>query len=155
MTIRPACPADAGDILSLLRQVNNVHEKNRPDLFIKDKTKYTADELAALLADDTRPIFVAEQDGRVCGYAFCVLQSHAGCNNLHDGVTLYLDDLCVDEAVRGTGIGKALFSHVRDYARDRGVYNLTLNVWDKNDAAMAFYNACGFHIQKYGMEMIL
>jgi len=155
VAIRPARLADSDGILTLLRQVNNVHEANRPDLFIKDKTKYTADELAAILGDDTRPIFVAAEGERVLGYAFCVTEPHKDCNNLHDNVTLYIDDICVEQTVRGTGIGKALFSFVRDFAREQGVYNLTLNVWDKNDAAFAFYKACGFHIQKYGMELLV
>ncbi len=156
LTIRPATPADTDGILALLRQVNNVHEKTRPDLFIKDKTKYTAAELTALFSDDTRPIFVAvDESERVLGYAFCVFQSHEGNNNLRDVLTLYVDDLCVEETARGTGIGTALFERVRAFARDRGVYNLTLNVWDKNEAAQAFYNHLGFHIQKYGMELLV
>ena len=155
MTIRPAAVEDIDGVLELLRQVNNVHEATRPDIFIKDKTKYTAPELAAIFADENRPVFVAtDETGRVLGYAFCVFEPH-GTNNLRDFLTLYIDDICVDEAARGSGIGTALFEHVRAFARDKGVYNLTLNVWDKNEAAQAFYEKCGFHIQKYGMETIL
>lgn len=156
MTIRPATLADSEGILALLVQVNNVHEANRPDLFIKDKTKYTAAELAEIIADKTRPIFVAAgEDGAVLGYAFCVFEPHKDNYNLRDFLTLYIDDICVDEAVRKSGVGTALFEYVRAFAKENSVYNLTLNVWDKNDAAQAFYEKCGFHIQKYGMETIL
>ena len=156
MTIRPATLADSEGILALLVQVNNVHEANRPDLFIKDKTKYTAAQLTEILADQTRPIFVAaDENNAVLGYAFCVFEPHADNNNLRDFLTLYIDDICVDEVTRGQGVGTALFEYVRAFAKENGVYNLTLNVWDKNDAAQAFYEKCGFHIQKYGMETIL
>ncbi len=156
MTIRPAVTEDRDGILSLLIQVNNVHENNRPDLFIRDKTKYTAKELTDILADASRPIFVAvDEENTVLGYAFCVFEPHENNNNLHKFLTLYIDDICVDETVRGSGVGTALFEAVRDFAKEKGVYNLTLNVWDKNDAAFAFYKKCGFHIQKYGMETIL
>ncbi len=155
MTIRFATIADTDGVLELLRQVNNVHEANRPDIFIKDKTKYTALELAAIFADETRPVFVAtDEKNAVLGYAFCVFEPH-GKNNLHDFLTLYIDDICVDEAARGKGVGTALFEHVRAFAKEHGVYNLTLNVWDKNDAAQAFYEKCGFHIQKTGMELFI
>lgn len=156
MTIRFAQSVDIEGILSLLRQVNNVHEANRPDLFIKDKTKYAAEELAAILDNrENRPIFVAvDENESVLGYAFCVFESH-GKNNLHDFLTLYIDDICVEETARGRHIGTALYEYVRDFAKKSGCYNLTLNVWDKNDAARAFYETCGFHIQKYGMEQIL
>lgn len=155
MTVRPATVADTDDVLELLRQVNNVHEATRPDIFIKDKTKYTASELAAIFADESRPVFVAtNEQNAVLGYAFCVFEPH-GKNNLRDFLTLYIDDICVDEAARGQGVGTALFEYVKAFAKENGVYNLTLNVWDKNDAAQAFYEKCGFHIQKYGMETIL
>ena len=155
MTIRTAAVEDIDGVLELLRQVNNVHEANRPDIFIKDKTKYTVSELAAIFADESRPVFVAvDEQNRVLGYAFCVFEPH-GKNNLRDFLTLYIDDICVDKAARGSGVGTALFEYVRAFAKEQGVYNLTLNVWDKNDAAFAFYQKCGFHIQKYGMETIV
>lgn len=156
MNIRRVKEADADGVLQLLVQVNNVHSKNRPDLFIKDKTKYTKEELLSLMKDEKRPIFVATDDtNQVLGYAFCVYQSHVEDNNFPDIVTMYIDDICVDENCRGKHVGTALYEYVKTYARENGCYNVTLNVWDKNDAALAFYKKCGFHIQKYGMEVIL
>lgn len=156
MIIRNAMEQDANGILDLLVQVNNVHSKNRPDLFIKDKTKYTKDELLALMKDKNKPIFVGVDDAQnVMGYAFCVIQSHVNDNNFPDITTLYIDDICVDEKVKGQHVATTIFEHVKAYAKDTGIYNITLNVWDKNDAAIAFYKKCGFHIQKYGMEVIL
>lgn len=156
MKIRRVKEEDADGVLKLLVQVNNVHSKNRPDLFIKDKTKYTRDELLVLMKDDNCPIFVAvDEKEQVLGYAFCVYQSHVEDNNFPDIVTMYIDDICVDENCRGRHVGIALYEYVKTYAKENGCYNVTLNVWDKNDAAMAFYEKCGFHIQKYGMEVIL
>lgn len=156
MSIRRAKEQDIDGLLKLLVQVNNVHSKNRPDLFLPDKTKYTREELAELLQDENRPVFVSVDDNRqVMGYAFCVFQSHVKDNNFPDIVTLYIDDICVDEKKRGMHVGSELYAFVKDYAKENGCYNVTLNVWDKNDAAIAFYQKCGFHIQKYGMEIIL
>lgn len=154
--IRRAGEQDIDGILSLLVQVNNVHSKNRPDLFLKDKTKYTREELVNLLSDENCPIFVAaDSKEQVLGYAFCVHQSHVEDNNFPDIATLYIDDICVDEKCRGQHVGTAIYEYVKAYAKENGYYNVTLNVWDKNDAAMAFYKKCGFRIQKYGMEVIL
>lgn len=156
MNIRKAMEKDSDGILKLLVQVNNVHSLNRPDLFLYDKTKYTKEELLALLSDEQTPIFVSvDEEERVLGYAFCVFQSHVEDNNFPDIVTLYIDDICVDSECRGKHIGTGLYEYVKQFAREQGCYNVTLNVWDKNDAAMAFYKKCGFHIQKYGMEVIL
>ena len=66
--------------------------------------------------------------------------------------TLYIDDICVDENARGKHIGKALFEFVHDYARSIGCNNITLNVWEDNDAALCFYRDMGMHVQKTTME---
>ena len=156
MYIRLAKEQDIDDILKLLVQVNNVHSINRPDLFLKDKTKYTAIELQELLKNKEKPIFVAvDEKEKVLGYSFCVIQSHIEENNYPDIKTLYIDDICVDENCRQAHVGTKLYDYVKNYAKENGFYNITLNVWDKNDAAIAFYKKCGFHIQKYGMEVII
>ena len=70
---------DIPRILELLVQVNMVHHNGRPDLFKGPTTKYNADELKTLLADDQRPVFVyRDESGRVLGYAFCILKEVRG-----------------------------------------------------------------------------
>lgn len=156
MEIRRAINQDMEDINRLLLQVCLVHHRGRPDLFKYGAKKYTDEQLRALIADDSRPIFVAVgEDGHVAGYAFCVFQQHTGDNILTDIRTLYIDDLCVDETRRGQHIGSQLYRYVLDFARENGCYNVTLNVWSCNEAAMKFYEACGLKPQKVGMEVIL
>lgn len=146
---------DMSDINQLLRQVLTVHHNGRPDLFKGDVKKYTDEELADLIDDDSKPIFVAEDDGRVLGYAFCVFQQNVNNNILTDIKTLYIDDLCVDEACRGQHIGSSLYEYVLAYAKEQGCYNVTLNVWECNPVAKRFYEKCGLVPQKTGMEKIL
>ena len=80
----------------------------------------------------------------VLGYAFCIFQQHIGDNILTDIKTLYIDDLCVDETLRGQHIGKQLYEFVVDFAKKSGCYNVTLNVWACNESAKKFYEKCGF-----------
>ncbi len=155
MYIRRAQEKDIERINDLLFQVNKVHSDKRPDLFRQGGRKYTDEELVALIADDERPIFVAVDDNEyVLGYAFCIFEK----NNSHvltDITSLYIDDLCVDEKARGQKIGKKLYEYVLDFAKNAGCYNVTLNVWALNDSARKFYEKCGLHVQKIGMEKIL
>lgn len=155
-TIRRADSRDIGAILNLLSQVLEVHHAARPDLFKGGARKYTEAQLCEILSDGERPIFVAtDEAGRVLGYAFCIFVCHKNDNILTDVKTLYIDDLCVDEAARGAHVGRALYDYAVDYARSEGCYNLTLNVWAGNDGAMRFYEKCGLKPQKIGMELIL
>ena len=52
-------------------------------------------------------------------------------------------------------MGRALYEYVRDYARSIGCHNITLNVWEGNEAALCFYRNMGMKVQKTGMEVIL
>ena len=62
MTIRRATIAGIPTLMDLLQQVLYVHHVARPVLFQEKGVKYTEDELAALIADGNRPIFVYEDD---------------------------------------------------------------------------------------------
>ncbi|MBO4840867.1 MAG: GNAT family N-acetyltransferase [Bacteroidaceae bacterium] len=152
--IRKATPKDIKRIIELLHQVNMVHHVIRPDLFKPYTTKYNEQELETLLKDDSKPIFVFD-DNEVKGYAFCQITEVRDNLLLEDNKTLYIDDICVDEQARGQHVGKALYEHVRDYARSIGCHNITLNVWEGNDPALSFYRNMGMQVQKTTMEIIL
>ncbi len=154
--IRRASAKDIKKIMELLVQVNMVHHNGRPDLFNGPATKYTEAELAAILADDRTPVFVSvDAHDEVERYAFCICKQFIGDNMMTDIKTLYIDDLCVDERLRGRHIGQGLYRYVLDFAKGMGCYNVTLNVWACNEAAIRFYEACGLKVQKMGMEAIL
>lgn len=156
MNIRRAVKNDAKIINKLLYQVLEVHHKGRPDIFKGNVKKYTDDELIEIINDNTKPIFVAEdENGKVVGYAFCVYQQHINNNILTDIKTLYIDDLCVDENARGKHVGSNLYNYVVKFAKENGFYNVTLNVWGLNEGAIKFYEKQGLTIQKIGMEKIL
>ena len=155
--IRPAEARDIPGLMNLLHQVLDLHHRGRPDLFKPNATKYGTAELESILADPNTPVFVFTDsaDARVLGYAFCIRQQILGDAIRTDIPTLYIDDLCVDSACRGQGIGRQLYEHVLAYAREKGYYNVTLNVWSCNPEAMAFYQRMGLRPQKVGMEVIL
>lgn len=152
--VRKADKGDINALIKLLYQADAVHNGIRPDLFKSNTPKYDVQELEAIISDESKPIFVYD-DGGVVGHAFCQLIEVRNHRLLQDINTLYIDDICVDEAVRGKHIGKALFEYVRDYAKSIGCYNITLNVWEGNDSASAFYKSMGMKVQKTGMETIL
>ena len=153
--IRRAEKTDIPAICNLLEQVLTVHHNGRPDVFKPNSRKYTDDELKTLISSSETPIFVAENTTRVLGYAFCIIKTTKDDNILCDMKTLYIDDLCVDEGARGLSIGRSLYNYVKDYAKNIGCYNLTLNVWECNPGAKRFYEKMGLMPQKTIMEAIL
>ncbi len=152
MTITLANESHIPGRIRLLRQVGQVHRDIRPDIFRPGVQKYNETELAQLLTDSQRPIFVAAEDGNVLGYCFCIHQEYVGSSVLTDRKELYIDDLCVDESIRGRGVATALYRHVTAYAKDCGCAFVTLNVWQGNDSAMAFYEKMGLTPRSITME---
>ena len=152
--IRKAEKKDIAGLTALLYQVDAVHHAIRPDLFKGNTPKYSEEELEAIIDDANCPVFVYD-DGGVLGHAFCQIQCVENHRLMQDIKTLYIDDICVDEAARGRHIGRALYEYVRDYAKSIGCHNITLNVWEGNDAACAFYRSMGMKVQKTGMEAVL
>ena len=118
--------------------------------------KYNENEIESLIRNATEPILVAvDEKDEVLGYCFCQFIQHKNNSVLTDIKTLYIDDLCVDENVRGKHIGKELYDAATKLARESGCYNLTLNVWSCNTNALRFYEKMGLLPQKTYMEMIL
>lgn len=156
ITVRRAEQRDSERIMQLLSEVLELHAKIRPDIFISGTTKYTQSELADIISSDNTPVFVAADDEDVVqGYAFCIMKQQPFSTNMKSFSTLFIDDLCVDENCRGQRVGTLLFDYVKEYAKARGCYDVTLNVWDGNDSARAFYKKKGMFVKETQMEIIL
>ena len=155
MEIRFAIPQDVPDILALLRQVGQVHHEGRPDIFRSGAQKYSASQVLSMLDKPATPIFVAVEEKKVLGYCFCQMKEYRQDPVITDHTSLYIDDLCVDETIRGKHIGSQLYQAVCQYARQRHCHSVTLNVWTCNASAMKFYEAMGLKPQKIGMEAVL
>ncbi|MCR4566281.1 MAG: GNAT family N-acetyltransferase [Bacteroidales bacterium] len=151
--IRPAEPRDLEAVNTLLGQVLAVHHAGRPDLFRPVGKKYTDEELLSIFENPDTPVFVYEKEGRVLGYAFCVLRYQES-GALMPIKTLYVDDLCVLDSARGLHIGTALFDYVKSFAKKNGCYNITLHVWEGNSGAKAFYETQGMTPQYTSMELL-
>ena len=153
MIIRQAQECDIPQVANLLYQVHDVHAMGRPDLFVKGERKYTDEELKEIFSDfEERPVFVAEEKGRILGYAFCVFEEIAESRSRYAVKSLYIDDLCVDEKDRSTGIGSLLYDYVLKYAKEQGCDRITLNVWELNGNARRFYEKKGLVPLKTTME---
>lgn len=155
MQIRRAVEKDIPDIDRLLNEVNMVHHVIRPDLFNVNR-KYSDDQLVKMIHDDNKPIFAAV-DGKdhLVGYCMAQFRQILGDSIRTEIKTLYIDDLCVDETVRGQHIGQKLYEYTKKFAKEQGCYNVTLHVWQGNDNAQRFYEKMGLKPQYTCLEQIL
>ena len=156
MNIRNAKERDILRLDEQLYQVHRVHSEGRPDIFRRGHKKYNDEDLKKIIHNEKTPIFVAvDETDTVYGYAFCIYEEVKDNDSLEDRKSLYIDDLCVDENMRGQHIGTLLYEHVLKEAKENGCYHVTLNVWCLNESAMRFYEKCGLSPLKITMEQLL
>lgn len=133
-TLRPATPADVPAIVGLITELA-VFEQ------LEHLVVVTPETLLPQLFGP-RPAaecVVGEVDGRVVAFAlffhnFSTFLGRPG---------LYLEDLYVQPAHRGTGLGKALLRHLGALAVERGCGRFEWSVLDWNQRAIDFYQTMG------------
>ncbi|MBQ6331873.1 MAG: GNAT family N-acetyltransferase [Clostridia bacterium] len=151
--IRRAEEKDAPRISALLKQVLEVHAAVRPDMYRSGTQKYSEADVLKLLADPDCVLFVeTDETDRTVGYAICFVHEIRDDGIIVGRRELYIDDLCVDECERKSGVGKRLFERVKAYAKENGFDWITLNVWNDNVNALAFYRKMGLTERKTILE---
>lgn len=150
--IRLANKNDTNALLALLGEVLSIHAECRPDIFKVGTTKYSESDIHDLIKNPLSPIYVYEDNGVVVGYAFCEIKEQIETSVLKPYKYLYIDDLCVKSSCRGLGIGRALYNYVKGEAERFNCTRITLNVWNNNENALAFYKALGLNALKTTME---
>ncbi len=151
--IRRAEPKDAPRISALLKQVLEVHAAVRPDMYRSGTQKYSEADVLDLLKDPDCMLFVeTDETDRTIGYAICFQKMIRDDGIVVGRRELYIDDLCVDECERRTGVGQRLFEYVKTFAGERGFDWITLNVWNDNVNALAFYRRMGLTARKTILE---
>lgn len=133
MSVRTATPTDVPVLLGLVRALA-VYEKE------PDAVEATEDDLhRALFVDGTASAHVAEHDGEVVGFAlwYVTFSTWTGRPGL------WLEDLFVQPAARGTGLGKALLQALAAVCVDRGYGRFEWWVLDWNAPAIGFYRSLG------------
>ncbi len=129
--IRKTSGEDFADVLLLLEQLWPNQALNAAAL---------RRVFSAALASDHQVYLSACDDSRVVGFAALTVK-----NNLWQAGNLgHLDELVVDAARRGQGIGSRLLESIAEEAQRRGCTRLELDTAFHREAAHAFYERLGF-----------
>lgn len=145
-----AVPADWEAVKRLSVQIHDLHAQWRPDIYYHSDEPLPYDCFCDLIRD--RMIYVAKVDGIVAGYVTLSISNKGG-EGTHPKKVMRIDSICVDEAVRGHGIGTQMVEDARALCVAFGCQSLILGVHPENNRAVDFYQKCGFRIRTFNMEM--
>ncbi len=96
--------------------------------------------LAMLLGRDDAAVLVATIGGAVAGMTTVQLTV----STARGGFSAGIEDVVVDEAHRGSGVGRLLLGAAEEWARARGALRLALLADETNAPALDFYDRLGF-----------
>ena len=127
----------ADDVPAVVRMVHELADYER----LPQDCHLTDGQLAAALFGPNPALFglVAESAGEPAGYALYFL-NFSTWEGVHG---IYLEDLYVRPATRGTGLGKALLVALAEIAVARGYARVEWSVLDWNTPSIDFYRALG------------
>ncbi|MDO7173477.1 GNAT family N-acetyltransferase [Mariniflexile sp. AS56] len=137
-TIRKAKKEDMPKVLSLINQL--AHFENEPDaveVTLQDLENDGFSESPAFFC------FVAEINSKIEGIALGYFRY-----STWKGKTVHLEDLMVNEAARGTGLGSALLDEIVKFGHELGVKRINWEVLDWNEPAIKFYKQKGATIKE-------
>ena len=141
--------SDWQEINRLSNQVAALHTAWRPDLFREAEVSYEKEYFEELIRE--KALFVAKLGGTVVGYtAFWIWETNGPCSVPRK--VLSINDFCVDAPLRGHGIGTQMMAELRILAKAFVCSDLQLTVYPQNDAAINFYQKCGFQIKSIDMQ---
>ena len=109
------------------------------------KLKYslpTRSEIEALVGSKTSVLLIVrhpDENGSIVGMLTLLIY------RVPSGVRAHLEDIVVDETVRGQGIGEALVRYALDIAREAGANGVALTTNPQREAANRLYQRLGFN----------
>ena len=129
--------ARAGDVPAIYRLIRALAEYERS----LPSVTGSEDDLRQALFGAHPAVFGhgAEHEGRVVGFALWFL-NYSTWTGQHG---IYLEDLFVDESMRGGGYGKALLTELARTCVERGYQRLEWSVLKWNEPSIGFYRALG------------
>ena len=147
--IELATPNDRPHVERLAKQIHQMHVDWRPDLFQMPEELFPEEQYSALLKN--KELYVAKLNGAVAGFCWLKMRMSEDIGRIPRKI-MEIHQLCVDEEFRNHGIGTQMVEEVRILAKAFGCTDLQLGVYPQNDAAVSFYQKCGFMIRSIDMQ---
>ena len=145
MKIRPAQRADVPTLGKLGAMMVQMHHDLDPQRFIAPRPgteQGYGGYLGSQLDQKDSVVLVAEEDGKVLGYAFGHVDDY-DYPSLR-GPAGIVEDILVDPAHRGRGIGKQLLDALLAELTKRGVPRVVLSTAERNGVAQKLFEKAGF-----------
>ena len=145
MRIRPATREDYLGLCAVLDEVDALHQKALPDIFLDPGGPVRSRAyIASIVEDENACLWVAEHEDQIVGVLKIAVRETRDIPILVPRRYAEISTLAVSRTHRRRGIGTALLSAAEHWALDKHVTQIELHVWEFNEGARAFYEDVGY-----------
>lgn len=150
ITIRPAT---LDDLSVLLEFEKGVIDAERPmDETLKQEDTYYYD-IPFLINQPSIELSVAEVDGFIAGCGFAKIMNARDCFQFSQ--YSYLGFMFTKEEYRGKGVNKKIMDYLYNWSMSKGIYEIRLEVYPSNNAAIKAYEKVGMKTTMLTMRVDL
>lgn len=153
MNIRNVRKEDKNEVVKILLQIQELHRKERADIFKKVSNEDVQKEFDNLLENNEKIIVVVDEKDKVRGLAEVSIRKIENSVNMKNSKVMYIRKIGVDEEFRRKGVGKLLIEEVKKEAKKFDCSRVELSCCIFNKDAIKFYEAQGMSVQRLNMEM--
>lgn len=153
--IREAKLDDRVALDELFREELRYNMNLMPKMFRMPDTVVSEAWLESIIEDGDIFLTVAECSGTIVGAILYRIREGPDDVILRKRRFGYVEEMIVEESSRGKGIGKALMDHAIERLKTIDIVEIELDVWDKNDLGLRFYEKNGFSTIQRRMRRII
>ena len=154
--LRPAVEADYEAVEALARQLYQIREQAHPDVFALSETAVIEEaDWQEFISGSDHLVLVADMNGVVTGFVHAISHSVDASPRYVSRDYASIEMMAVDQSQRRSGIGRSLVRSVQDWASERELTSIELEVHDANLDAKGLYDALGFRSVKRTMSIVV
>ncbi|HEY3379676.1 MAG TPA: GNAT family N-acetyltransferase [Armatimonadota bacterium] len=157
-SIRSATPEDFDGLRRVFRESDLQHSQALPQVFRAPEPGEPLRShgyLLEALQQEHAVILVAEITTEIVGALHLSIRQAPDYWAFVPRQYAWIDNVVVAAQCRRRGIATALFTHAHQWAAERGVSQIELNVWNFNEDAIRFYESLGYETASRRMWMTM
>jgi diamine N-acetyltransferase len=144
ITVRRAAAGDYAALSELFDEIDGLHRARLPHVFREPGAAARQEHFAALMLDESTPLWVAEAGGELVGFVQAIVRDAPDMPVLVPRRYAIVDSIAVKAGYQGRGIGRLLMDTAQEWAAANGATSVELNVYEFNETAIAFYERLGY-----------
>lgn len=150
--IREAIEQDYEELSAIFAEIDDMHSKALSNIFTTPKEPARSKELISdIIADGNSALFVAESNEGIIGLIHIYIRESPDISLMMKRRYAYIGSTAVAKEFRRSGVGQALMREAEQWAIQKKVSQLELNVWDFNQGAISFFKKLGYTTLRHGM----